>query len=315
MDKKFLMGNNDWLIRSRAEGNLSTSMSSGLRNNLIMAAMRRAYEFYSDFFDLSIGVSNVDFGELAIEYERDYSQAISLGLFASGGIREKDHLNFWCLSHIFSPEVYVESGVFIGSSLHAFINSPSIKKIYAIDPNLNKLRLPKKSILKVELVDDKDFSQIKFHLSGMRTLAYFDDHIDTANRILQAFEKGFRYILFDDSTGLEGICQRLYPAIPTIPMIMNAEILSPGDELSWTFDRTSTTGLKDIVKKNIRRKSNVVGTSVRLVITQELIEKCFMAKKRIKKYDVLPNLGEFIPQPHPVRMVDTSKFLVELDQP
>lgn len=313
MDKEFLMGNKDWLMRSRAYGDPSTSISPGLRKNLTMAAMRRAYEFYSDFFNIS-SITNVDFENLITEYERHYSQAISLGLFAAGGIRERDYLNFWCLSHIFSPEVYVESGVFIGSSLHAFINSPGIKKIFAIDPNLNNLKIPEKSISRVELIDDKDFSQIKIDLSGMRSLVYFDDHIDTACRIIQAYDKGFRYVLFDDSTGLEGICQRLYPAIPTIPMITNAEIFSPGDELSWTFNRPLTMGLKGIVKNIIQRKSNVARIRVGLTITQELIEKCLEAKKLIRKYEMIPNLGEFIPQPHPERMVDTSKFIVELYQ-
>lgn len=312
MDKKFLMGNSDWLMRSKVGGDLSTIISPRLRTNLIMAAMRKAYQFYADFLEIS--VSNVDFEKLIFEYERDHSHAISLRLFQRGGIREKDHLNLWCLSHIYSPEVYVESGVFIGSSLHAFINSPGIKKVIAIDPNLNNLKIPVESIQGAELIDDKDFSQIKIDLSGVRSLAYFDDHIDTADRILQSFDKGLRYVLFDDSTGLEGICQRLYPAIPTIPMIMNAEILSPGDELSWYYNRPSKTELKDIIKRIIRRRSGGGGTRVTLVITQELIEKCLDAKKLIRKYKVLPNLGEFIPQRFPERIVDTSKFIVELDQ-
>ena len=108
----------------------------------------------------------------------------------------------------------------MGSSIHAFMNSPAIKKIFAIDPDLRNLKIPRKSIPGAELIDEKDFSQIDFVLSGMKALVYFDDHIDTARRIIQASQKGFRYVLFDDSTGLEGICQRFYPAIPTIPMIM-----------------------------------------------------------------------------------------------
>ncbi|NES83176.1 MAG: hypothetical protein F6K10_18195 [Moorea sp. SIO2B7] len=312
MDKKFLMGVGDWLTRSNAAVDKSTYVSPRLRKNLIMAAISRSYDFYSNFFE--IPVTNIDFEKLAAEYERHYLQAISLGMFAVGGIREKDHLNFWCLSQLFSPEVYVESGVFIGSSLHAFINSPAIKKIFAIDPNLSKLRIPRESIPGAELIDSKDFSQIDFTLSGMKSLVYFDDHIDTARRIIQASEKGFRYLLFDDSTGLEGICQRLYPAIPTIPMIMNADILNPGDELAWTFGSSSINGVRGFAKNIIRGKSNMAATRLNLSISQELIEECFEAKKLIKKYRVISNLGEFIPPQYPERMVDTSKYLVELHQ-
>ncbi|MGC2167266.1 MAG: hypothetical protein WA632_14775 [Gallionella sp.] len=290
MDKEFLMGNNDWLMRSKADSELPTSISPRLRKQLVMTAMKNAYEFYSAFFDFPI--THHDFDKLALDYEHAQAHAKSLGLFAPGGIRENDHLNLWCLSNVLSPEVYVESGVFIGSSLHALMSSPRIKQIYAIDPSLSNLKIPRESIPgKTEYIEDRDFSQIAFDVSGMSTLVYFDDHIDTAKRIIQASEKGFSYLLFDDSTGMEGICQRLYPAIPTIPMILNAEILSAGEELSWTFNRS------------IR---------VKLTITEDLITSCFRAKALIRKCEPLPNLGLFLPQTNPQPVVDTGKFLVEL---
>ena len=68
MDKKFLMGVKDWLIRRSAEIGESTYVSPSLRKKLIMAAMSRAYDFYSDFFDTP--VTNIDFEKLAAEYER-----------------------------------------------------------------------------------------------------------------------------------------------------------------------------------------------------------------------------------------------------
>lgn len=312
MEKKFRMGSDDWLIRSSAKVDESTYISPGLRKNLIIAAMSRCYEFYATFFDKPI--TNIDFDKLAAEYEHHYLQAISLGLFAVGGIREKDHLNFWCLSQVFSPEVYVESGVFIGSSLHAFMSSPTIKKIFAIDPNLRKLKIPRQSIPEAELIDAQDFSQIDFHLSEARSFVYFDDHINTAHRIIQASQKGFRYVLFDDSTGLEGICQRLYPAIPTVPMIVNADILSPGDKLAWTFNSPTRRGLKTLAKNLIQGKSYASKVRVSLSISTELIEECVRAKSLIRKADKIPNLSEFIPAQYPTTMVDTSKYLVELHQ-
>jgi len=312
MDKKFLMGNCDCLMRASAKGDLTTIISSELHKNLVVAAIKKAYKFYSDFFNIS--TPNLDFNELAMEYMRDYSHAISLELFQPGGIDHKDYLSLWCLSHIYAPEIYIESGVFIGSSLHAFINAPGIQKILAIDPNLKKLKIPKNNIPGAEFIDDKDFSQIQIDLTGIKALAYFDDHIDSADRILQSFNKGLRYILFDDSTGFEGICQRLYPPIPTIPMIMNAEILSPGAELAWTFHRNSRHPLMDAIKSIVRKNRWGATKRVKLAITENLIEKCLIVKKLIKKYDVLPYLGEFVPQKYPGKMIDTSKYIVELVQ-
>lgn len=297
MDKKYLMGSGDGLLRSVSDDATQTTfISPSLRTNLIILAIKKAYNFYSDFFDKPI--LNLDYHNLVNEYEQAFSNAHSLGLFLKGGIDEKDHLNLWCLSHVLSPEIYVESGVFIGSSLHAFIQSSTIKKVIAIDPDLSKLKIAKNNIPDIELIDDKDFSQIDIDLIKKEAIVYFDDHINTADRIIQASKKGFRYVLFDDSTGLEGVCQRLYPAIPTIPMIMNVEIFNSNDMLSWTFYRPNQTD----------------GIRVSLTITQEFIDKCTKAKKLIKKYNKIPDLGEFIPQSHPRQMVDISKYLIELNQ-
>ncbi len=283
------MENSGELTRSASDGDQSTYISPGLKANLLMAAIRNACRFYSDFFNKPI--SDFNYPVLLDEYKQVLAYGRSFGLFKEGGIHEKDHLNLWCLAQVLSPEIYIESGVFIGSSLHAFIESRNIKRIIAIDPDLSMLKIPQWKIPQAELIDDKDFSQINIDFSGEMTIVYFDDHINTAERIIQAYEKRIRYVLFDDSTGFEGICQRLYPAVPTIPMIMNSGILNPGDEVSWSFNG------------EIR---------VSLTITQAMIDKCLKAKDLIKKYARLPDLGEFIPQLHPEKTFDTGKFLVEL---
>lgn len=293
MELKYKMGVNDWLERSDSTQNEQTFISKQLWIKLVTNSIQRAYRFYSEFFNIPI--ENIDYEKLTYDYEEHYLHAISLGLFQSGGIREKDHLNLWCLSQVFLPEVYIESGVFIGSSLHAFINTSSIKQIYAIDPNINRLNIPKENLSKVKLISDQDFSQIKFNLSGIKSLVYFDDHINTAKRIIQASEKGLQYLLFDDSTGLEGICQRLYPALPTIPMIINSDLLSPGDKLHWSFSTT-----------------NRAKTRVKLNITEEFINECNMAKSLINSYQQIPNLGEMIPQLNPEKMNDQNKYLIQL---
>lgn len=312
MDKQYLMGNNNVLTRSGSDTDQVTFISPRLRSNLIRFAMMRAFDFYSTFLGESFLA--LDYEKLITEYEQDFSHALSLGLLKAGGICEKDHLNLWCLSRAFAPEVYIESGVFIGSSLHAFIKSPKLKKVIAIDPNLSKLKIPKADIPGAVLINDKDFSQLEIDCTDSKSLVYFDDHINTADRILQASQKGLTHLLFDDSTGFEGICQRLYPAVPTIPMIMNCDLLSPGDELSWTFRRSSSKGFKGFVKRAILRNSSQNNIRVSLRITKDFINKCQQAKKRINKCCKILDLGEYIPQLHPGRTADTSKFLIELSR-
>lgn len=297
------------LTRSPGKGDSLTTVSQDLQKKLIGAAIGRACEFYCNYFART---DELDQPKLVSEYQESFSDALGLGLFAEGGIREKDHLNLWCLSKTLCPEIYVESGVFIGSSLHAFISSQNIKKVVAIDPNLSKLRVSTDQVQEAKLIDGADFSEIEFDLDGDKSLVYFDDHINTANRILQAAEKGFRYLLFDDSTGFEGVCQRLYPATPTIPMVMHPELFSPGDELSWSFHRPVEPELKSIAKGMVQSVLSSAGERVTMSITQEFVDLCRAAKERVKQCEKIPDLGEFIPQSRPNRTVDTSKYLVEL---
>lgn len=307
MDENFLMGKSDGLIRSKAKIFEPTFISPNLRTSLIIAAIKKACNFYASFLDKDI--SSFNYEELANEYEQMRLHALEIGLFKSGGVYEKDHLNLWCLSQTLLPKIYVESGVFIGSSLHAFLQSPALIKAFAIDPDLSKLMIPKGKLTNTTLIDNQDFSQIEIQVSGQNALVYFDDHIDTANRILQAYKKGFKYALFDDSTGMEGICQRLYPAIPTVPMIVNCHLLNVGDEICWSFRKNQLVPSRFFFRRQEMRE---IWTRVCLTFSQELIDKCHQAKAIIKQYSKIPDLGEFIPQTTPERMPDTSKFIVEL---
>lgn len=308
MDPKFLMANRSWLTRADTKQNQPTYVSSRLRIALLTEAVRTASLFYSDFFGATFDDSTL--ADLVSQYKNDYTNALAHRLFVSGGIGEADHLNLWCLSHIYSPELYAESGVFVGGSLHAFINSNSLSKVIAIDPRIENLRISLEGVNGVMLVNDRDFSQIDFAVSGAKSIVYFDDHIDSASRIIQAQQKGFRYVVFDDSTGIQGICQRMFPAIPTVPMIMQADLLSPGDELSWTFRRDSPSCFSRFVRKAFARAQ---GVRVTLSATEELVESCYAARKLIKRCTRLPNLDDFIPQSRPEPTVMNEKYLLELD--
>ena len=52
--------------------------------------------------------------------------------------------------------------------------------------------------------DFKDFDWASLKLDYNRTLIYFDDHQSGLVRTLQAYNRGFRYIMFDDNFSLNG---------------------------------------------------------------------------------------------------------------
>ena len=115
---------------------------------------------------------------------------------------------------------------------------------------------------------------------------------------------GVRYVMFDDSVGIEGVCQRMYPAVPTIPMIMNPDMLEPGDQLSWVYSPDPGPG-----------GGGSSQTRLKLEITPEFIQKCRMAGSRVRRCMMLPSLAEFIPQWQPHKGLDTSKYILELGGP
>lgn len=306
MNKNFLMGADDRLRRTKSSKRIQSHISSSLKHSLLKLAIRQAFDYYNTFTSKSVEVNE---DQLAEEYTEELQDAVSLGLFKDGGIKEKDHLNLWCLGRVLLPEVYIESGVFIGSSLHAMSKVPSLKQIIGIDPNLKKLKKSLKDIPFAKFIDDKDFSEIDFEKFAPKSLTYFDDHINTAQRIIQAHQKGLKYLLFDDSTGIEGVCQRLYPAIPTIPMIMTWENYDLEEELTWTFVSPQSKSLKGLVKMLLKPRI----TRVSLKIDENFQSQCKLAKGLIKKFGKIPDLGDYIPQLFPEGTIDTSKYLLELD--
>lgn len=293
MDQKFLMTNATSLARRESQVFEPTEMTEKLFETLVGLSMKSALDFYADFFGR---VAPVPDAALIAQYLNARAEGLRFGLFTSGGVSDKDHLSFWCLAQILQPHHYVESGVFIGSSLHAFLRGSPASKIVAIDPDLHQLRIPRDRLTAARLVQEQDFSQIDLAVPADEVgLVYFDDHIDTAERIFQATDKGLRYLLIDDSTGFEGTCQRLFPAVPTVPMILHAEAFSVGDQLSWSFRRGNGSILR-----------------VTLRFDASLLDKCVRAKQRIRKCAKLPDLGETLPQVEPMATVDTTKYLLEL---
>lgn len=303
MDKQFHMSSDSIIKRSKMKFK-ETQISEGLERRLLSIAIQKALEAYSEFFERK---TSLDASTLIDKYYCFKEKAKTMGLFTVGGIREKDHLNLFCLGHALSPDLYVESGVFMGGSLHAFSGS-SPRRMIAIDPSLDHVKEEIRTLPNIETVSAKDFSELDFNANKEKSLVYFDDHINTAKRIMQASDKGFKYVLFDSSTGLEGITQRLYPAIPTIPMIMNSEAFEESDRIEWSYANQATS-LTGLIKSLIRARS----LRAELVITKELIAECVEARMLIKRCVALPSLADFIPEYNPNRRCkDGTKWLLEI---
>ena len=55
------------------------------------------------------------------------------------------------------------------------------------------------------------------------------------------------------------------------------------------------------------------GKSVQPKMDEVFSDQCKQAKSLVKKHSKIPDLGEYIPQAFPKGMIDTTKYLLELD--
>lgn len=294
-------------------------VSPELFERLVAESIRTTYRFGDALLGSAMACSDADFAMLAKRYINHEKEGTDLGLFQPGGIRQKDHLLFWSLANYLDLDVYVESGVRGGSSLHGYLGAPNLDSVVAIDPDLSQLQLPVSVLGSTRLVDSKDFSQLDFTTESASSLVYFDDHIDAAMRIMQAHEKGFRFVVIDDAPGMEGMCQRAFPAFPTVPMIMRSDLLAPGDWVEWFYQsnlsrrQSPKAKVKKGVKKLLGRSADHAPYKrISFQVDDKLIGKCQTAGSLVKSWGQLPDLGEYIPQRRFEKMISTTKYILEL---
>ena len=131
------------------------------------------------------------------------------------------------------PALIIESGVFVGTSLNMFDSVFPAAKIHAFDIDLSKIKLqPSHACL-----HEMDWVEFEDLPNDDNSLVFFDDHINCAIRIKQCMEKGIRYAIFDDSPPIGKLVKYRYPAIPSIPIILD-ENIPDGCTFEWHHNGT-----------------------------------------------------------------------------
>jgi len=137
-------------------------------------------------------------------------------------------LPLYLVSRAIAPGMIIESGVFIGSSLHMFADTFSGLPIYAFDIDMTRLEIESQGIVLCEM----DWNQFDHLPKHENTIVFFDDHINCAKRILECQKKGIRWAIFDDSPSIGRLEQYRYPAIPSVPIILD-EFMPHGSTFEW----------------------------------------------------------------------------------
>ncbi|MBI3513240.1 MAG: hypothetical protein HY060_04135 [Proteobacteria bacterium] len=174
------------------------------------------------------------------------------------------NLTLWLflLIRALQPQVAVESGVFMGSSLFTQRCASPRHKQFAFDLDFSRLAFRDDSID----YRQHDWGTDDVRAEGPNDLCYFNDHINNCMRIRQCYERGFKQLVLDDTPDFGEIQAYRFPSVPTVGMIANDK-LRDGDTLEWiwngyrlryTFQTAHTFGAKALIDHchpipNIRR--------------------------------------------------------------
>ena len=130
----------------------------------------------------------------------------------------------------FEPDVVVESGVFRGASLHTMRRARPEAEFYAFDIDLSNLVRREEGVH----YHEGDWSEARPSAKGLNDFCYFDDHINNCLRVRQAYEQGFRHVLFDDSPDIGQLHKWRFPGVPTAQLLANGT-LAPGEYVEWVW--------------------------------------------------------------------------------
>jgi len=237
-------------------------------NNILIESLMK---FINDYFrEIGLIGSEITLNDV-IEFNNAYNCNPSKN--SSGGTRYNDLI--WLISfckHL-NPKIVIESGVYSGKSLWMLRKAVPIPKLIAFDLHFKQLKFKDESIHFIE----SDWSMLDTKAVSNNDLCYFDDHINNCLRIKQAYEKGFKHLIFDDSPSVMNLHRYRYPGVPTAQMLLDNN-LTDGDEISWLW--------KDKFLKYVYKESDTFEVG-------KLIDKIIVLPS-LKKYTGIDEASDFV---------------------
>jgi hypothetical protein len=173
------------------------------------------------------------------------------------------HNAFWIylFTRILDPELIVESGVWKAHTTWLLEQACPEATIFGFDRNLKHVEY---GDLKATLIES-DWGTFQFpQFNRDKSFVFFDCHVNNALRILEAKEKGFKHLLFDDNPPVHKIFSHI-PGIPTAAML-NSGLGIDQPEINWVWNGKEVTRSIDI-------------------------EQARKAKELIKVHQVFPDVG------------------------
>lgn len=113
------------------------------------------------------------------------------------GMGSQGNFFLWHLIKQMNPVFIIESGVFKGQSTWTIEKAAPKAKILALDPDSDWRTYKSRKAAYSNL----DFSQLQINASMFKgpVVCFFDDKANAFERVIQAHEKGFKYLIFNNN--------------------------------------------------------------------------------------------------------------------
>jgi len=175
----------------------------------------------------------------------------------AGGSRYNDSLWLYILTRLYDPGLIVESGTHKGHTSWLFAQAAPEAQVRTYDVSHAELSHKDPSVHYIEadwMTDTVSAS------ASERSLVFFDDHINHAQRLMEAANRGFSMVILDDNFSASTLYATGAPPVPTLDMIMHDD-LPDGFEVTWTkggkqyqyvLDRTEIIVARKLIAKSIK---------------------------------------------------------------
>jgi hypothetical protein len=145
-----------------------------------------------------------------------------------GGSLFDSCLWLYVIAHLRGAGLIVESGTFKGQATWLLRRACPLAEIHSFDPEPQIAH-------REETVHYHAADWIDVDLTARAPgsdFVFFDDHVNQALRVRQAYERGFRFLVFDDNFPAYNLYATGTPPVPTLAMLFDDE-LAPDTEIRW----------------------------------------------------------------------------------
>lgn len=173
----------------------------------------------------------------------------------SGGTKFNDSLWLYLITRLIEPGLIIESGTHKGHSAWLLRQASPNADMHCFDISHDPLIHREPDVHYYEM----DWSEFDFGtISTNDGLCYFDDHTNQARRTREAYDRGFRTLIFDDNRSATTLYGTGTPPVPTIDMLYD-ESLQDGEKIEWErngkqyhyiFQYEDTFGAKELIQQS-----------------------------------------------------------------